>query len=290
MINAETQLVYSSDYPHWDFDLPSTIYDLPFLSETAKRNILGGNANPAVQSQARRREAGAGRVAAPGRPDASHRRSHCAIRPHPLAGGVAACALLSSDALPRPIAGRLLPGKTIELYIGTSVGGGYDAYARMLARHMGKYIPGNPTIVPKNMEGGGGMRLANFLYNAAPKDGTRLRHLQPRHRLRSAARQQGAQFEATKFNWIGIDQQRGQRLRRLAHAPASRRYAGRARRASWSSAPPARARTPTSSPRSPTRCSAPSSRSSPAIRAATTSTSRWSAARCRAAAAGRGPA
>jgi predicted TIM-barrel fold metal-dependent hydrolase len=44
MINAETQLMYSSDYPHWDFDLPSTIYDLPFLSETAKRNILGGNA------------------------------------------------------------------------------------------------------------------------------------------------------------------------------------------------------------------------------------------------------
>jgi predicted TIM-barrel fold metal-dependent hydrolase len=44
VINAETQLIYSSDYPHWDFDLPSTIYDLPFLSEPAKRNILGGNA------------------------------------------------------------------------------------------------------------------------------------------------------------------------------------------------------------------------------------------------------
>jgi predicted TIM-barrel fold metal-dependent hydrolase len=44
VINAETQLVYSSDYPHCDFDLPSTIYDLPFLSEQAKRNILGGNA------------------------------------------------------------------------------------------------------------------------------------------------------------------------------------------------------------------------------------------------------
>jgi predicted TIM-barrel fold metal-dependent hydrolase len=44
MIKADTQLLYSSDYPHWDFDLPSTIYDLPFLSEDAKRNILGGNA------------------------------------------------------------------------------------------------------------------------------------------------------------------------------------------------------------------------------------------------------
>jgi len=44
MINAETQLLYASDYPHWDMDLPSTIYDLPFLSEKAKLNILGGNA------------------------------------------------------------------------------------------------------------------------------------------------------------------------------------------------------------------------------------------------------
>jgi uncharacterized protein len=44
MINAETQLMYASDYPHWDMDLPSTIYDLPFLSEQGKRNILGGNA------------------------------------------------------------------------------------------------------------------------------------------------------------------------------------------------------------------------------------------------------
>jgi hypothetical protein len=44
MINAPTQLLYSSDYPHWDMDLPSTIYDLPFINEEAKRNILGGNA------------------------------------------------------------------------------------------------------------------------------------------------------------------------------------------------------------------------------------------------------
>ena len=60
-INAETQLLWSSDYPHWDFDLPSTIYDLPFLSETAKRNILGGNAlrlfNMELPQYAQNREA-----------------------------------------------------------------------------------------------------------------------------------------------------------------------------------------------------------------------------------------
>ena len=52
-------------------------------------------------------------------------------------------------------------GKSIELDINVSVGGGYDLYARMVARYIGKHIPGNPTILPKNMEGGGGMRLAN---------------------------------------------------------------------------------------------------------------------------------
>src|SRR4030081_3252624 len=62
-------------------------------------------------------------------------------------------------------------GKTVDLLIGYSVGGGYDVYARLIARHMGKHIPGNPTVVPKNMEGAGSLRLANWLYNVAPKDG-----------------------------------------------------------------------------------------------------------------------
>src|SRR5436189_5518300 len=63
-------------------------------------------------------------------------------------------------------------GKVIELYIGYSVGGGYDVYARLLARHMGRHLPGSPVIVPKNMEGAGSLRLANWLYKAAPKDGS----------------------------------------------------------------------------------------------------------------------
>src|ERR671931_2195474 len=63
-------------------------------------------------------------------------------------------------------------GKTINLVIGYSVGGGYDLYGRLVARHMSKYIPGQPTIVPQNMTGAGSMRAASFLYAAAPKDGT----------------------------------------------------------------------------------------------------------------------
>src|SRR5262245_65429952 len=62
-------------------------------------------------------------------------------------------------------------GKTITLAIGFPVGGGYDLYARTLARHMGRHIPGNPSIVPQNMPGAGGLRVAQFLYTAAPKDG-----------------------------------------------------------------------------------------------------------------------
>src|SRR6267142_5852731 len=57
-------------------------------------------------------------------------------------------------------------GKQVDLYVGYSVGGGYDIYARLLARHMGKHISGNPVIVPKNMEGAGSLRLANWLYKA----------------------------------------------------------------------------------------------------------------------------
>jgi tripartite-type tricarboxylate transporter receptor subunit TctC len=58
-------------------------------------------------------------------------------------------------------------GKTVDLIIGYSVGGGYDVYARLIARHLGKHIPGNPVVTPKNMDGAGSLRLANWLYNVA---------------------------------------------------------------------------------------------------------------------------
>src|SRR5262245_41745773 len=63
-------------------------------------------------------------------------------------------------------------GKTISLVIGYSVGGGYDTYGRLLSRHIGKYIPGNPTVLPQNMTGAGSLKAANYLYSVAPKDGS----------------------------------------------------------------------------------------------------------------------
>src|SRR5262249_27704745 len=60
-------------------------------------------------------------------------------------------------------------GKTVSLLIGYSVGGGYDAYGRLLARHFGKHVPGNPNVVPQNMSGAGSLKAANYLYSVAPK-------------------------------------------------------------------------------------------------------------------------
>ena len=94
-------------------------------------------------------------------------------------------------------------GKNVELYIGYSVGGGYDLYARMLARHMGKHMPGNPTIIPKNMEGAGSLRLANWLYNVGAKDGTVFGMIGRGTGFDPLLGHKGAQFDATRFTWIG---------------------------------------------------------------------------------------
>ena len=95
-------------------------------------------------------------------------------------------------------------GKTIQVLIGLSPGGAYDAYARMLARHMGKHIPGNPRLVPSNMEGAGSLTLTNYLYNVAPKDGTVFATINrgaPFEPLIGEAAL--ARFDAAQFTWLG---------------------------------------------------------------------------------------
>jgi len=94
-------------------------------------------------------------------------------------------------------------GKAVELYIGYSVGGGYDLYARTIARHLGKHIPGNPTVLPKNMEGAGSLRLANWLFRVAPKDGSVIGTIGRGTGFDPILGQQGAQFDGTKFTWLG---------------------------------------------------------------------------------------
>jgi tripartite-type tricarboxylate transporter receptor subunit TctC len=94
-------------------------------------------------------------------------------------------------------------GRTIDLEVGYSTGGGYDIYARMLARHMGRFIPGNPTIVPKNMPGAGSLRLANWLAQAAPRDGCVCGPIGRGTAFDPVLGQPGAQFTASDLSWLG---------------------------------------------------------------------------------------
>lgn len=117
----------------------------------------------------------------------------------------AAALALPGTALAQP---DFYAGKQISLFIGTTAGGGYDAYGRLVARHIGRHIPGQPNVVAKNMPGAGGLTAANYLYNRAPKDGTEILIVQnglPFERLFHSLSPQGknALFDATKFGWIG---------------------------------------------------------------------------------------
>jgi tripartite-type tricarboxylate transporter receptor subunit TctC len=93
--------------------------------------------------------------------------------------------------------------RTVDLFVGYSVGGGYDLYARVLARHIGRHIPGNPTVVVKNMEGAGSLRLANWLYRIAPKDGSVFATIGRGTGFDPLLGVAAAQFDAPRFTWIG---------------------------------------------------------------------------------------
>ncbi|HWG03996.1 MAG TPA: tripartite tricarboxylate transporter substrate-binding protein [Beijerinckiaceae bacterium] len=97
-------------------------------------------------------------------------------------------------------------GKRITVFVGFSPGGiGYDTYARELAHYLGKYLPGNPSVVVENRPGAGSMTLANYIYNVAPHDGTEIaligRGVATDPLIMGSA--SAARFDAPKFNWLG---------------------------------------------------------------------------------------
>jgi tripartite-type tricarboxylate transporter receptor subunit TctC len=118
-----------------------------------------------------------------------------------LVAGLALWLVLAPGATAQSVE-EFYKGKNITLIIGYSVGGGYDFYARHLAKHMGRHIPGQPTLVPQNMGGAGSLRAASYLFSAAAKDGSvfgtfgRTMAIQP---LMSTS----AQFDGTRFAWLG---------------------------------------------------------------------------------------
>lgn len=116
---------------------------------------------------------------------------------------VGICGLLSSaPAWADDVAG-FYSGKTVTIAIGYSAGGGYDLYARLLARYMGKYIPGHPTIVPQNMPGAGSLKATKYLYEVAPKDGAVFGTFSRSMPLAPVEGLEGATFDSRKFTWLG---------------------------------------------------------------------------------------
>src|SRR4051794_7214739 len=94
-------------------------------------------------------------------------------------------------------------GKTINVLIGVGVGGEYDLQARLVARHLGKHIPGNPVVVPQNMTGAGGIKMTNYLFTQAARDGTNIGMLGNNFPATEAVGGAGVQYVSTKFNWLG---------------------------------------------------------------------------------------
>lgn len=120
-----------------------------------------------------------------------------------IAGAVAAAVALGSLPASAQQDANLFRGKEISIAIGFGPGGGYDTYGRMFARYYGKFVPGNPNVVPKNAPGAGGLRLANQIYNVSPKDGSELGLFAASTALEPLFGNKDAKFETTKFTWIG---------------------------------------------------------------------------------------
>ena len=115
----------------------------------------------------------------------------------------AVCLLSPSAAWAQQSVADFYKGKSIDLYIGLSAGGGYDLYARITAKHMEKHIPGNPNIVPKQMLGAGGQKAAAYVYEVAPKDGTAIAAGPQEIALEQTLGTLPIKFDAAKVQWIG---------------------------------------------------------------------------------------
>jgi len=115
-------------------------------------------------------------------------------------GGIAAVAALAGAASAAGVS-HFYKGRVVSLVIGYSVGGGYDAYARLLARYFGKHVPGEPTIVPQQMTGAGSLRAANYIYSVAPKDGSVFGTFSRSMGISPLINK--ADFDSRKFTWLG---------------------------------------------------------------------------------------
>src|SRR5215207_3163444 len=117
-----------------------------------------------------------------------------------VAGLLIGGTLTASAQAPAP---NYYAGKTVHMIIGFGPGGGYDLWARTVARHINKHLPGNPTVVPQNMPGAGSFTAAAHIYTAAPKDGTVMGIIARDAPLGPLTGQEGARFDPLKLSWLG---------------------------------------------------------------------------------------
>ena len=124
-----------------------------------------------------------------------------AATPAPTAAPTAGAPTATVD--PNAALAAFYGGKTIRVIVGLEAGGGFDTTARLLARHMGKYIPGNPTLVVENMPGAGSRVAANWLYEVGEKDGTVFGVFNENQVFQQALGAADIKFDAKKFSWLG---------------------------------------------------------------------------------------
>lgn len=115
---------------------------------------------------------------------------------------LASIAFIASPAQAQNVS-EFYKGKTIQIMVGFGAGGGYDLYARALARHLGKHMPGQPAVVVQNMEGAGSVRAANYVYSGSPKDGTVIAAVNQNAPMYQLLGGTAARFEAAGMQWLG---------------------------------------------------------------------------------------
>src|SRR5580704_11718048 len=115
----------------------------------------------------------------------------------------AALLLGASAAAPAAEPDAFYKGKTISIYIGFAAGGSYDYFGRLASRHLGKHLPGNPTVIAEAMPGAGSFTAANYLYARAARDGTVLGIVSQTVAIEEALGTPSVQYKAAKFNWVG---------------------------------------------------------------------------------------
>jgi len=115
-----------------------------------------------------------------------------------LVGAVSLAVPASADAV-----ADFYKGRKVTILVGFGVGGGVDTFGRLLGRHLSAHLPGNPSVIVQNMPGGGGFKSTNYLYNAAPQDGTYITIMLPSNAVEPLMGNPGAKWDTFKLHWLG---------------------------------------------------------------------------------------